>query len=121
MRENHLHFVARAPELGKCVSSFKSCTARQLLELLTSTHATRLLDRLRFSKRAHKADREFQFWQEGTHAELVFSESMLREKLDHIHSNPVKRGYVDKPEHWRYSSARDYLGQVGLIEVFQDW
>ncbi len=119
--ENHLHLVAQAPELGTCVSSFKSFTARQLLELLTSKNATRLLDRLRFSKRAHKADREFQFWQEGTHAELVFSDAMLREKLDYIHRNPVKPGYVDKPEHWRYSSARDYMGQAGLIEVFQDW
>ncbi len=24
-------------------------------------------------------------------------------------AHPVKRGYVDKAEHWRYSSARDYL------------
>ena len=24
--------------------------------------------------------------------------------------NPVKRGYVDLAEHWRYSSARNYLG-----------
>jgi len=34
-----------------------------------------------------------------------------------IHWNPVKRGYVDKPEHWRYSSARNYLGESGLIEI----
>ncbi|AYC33724.1 transposase [Pseudomonas cavernae] len=119
--ENHLHFVAQAPDLGKCVSSFKSFTARQLLALLDSRKATRLLDRLRFAKRAHNTDREFQFWQEGSHAELVFSEAVLKEKLDYIHRNPVKRGYVDEPEHWRYSSARNYLGQAGLIEVFQRW
>ena len=34
-----------------------------------------------------------------------------------IHQNPVKRGYVDQPEHWRYSSARNYLGQPGLIGI----
>jgi hypothetical protein len=33
----------------------------------------------------------------------------------------VKRGYVDKPEHWRYSSARNYMGQDGLIDVFCQW
>ena len=32
----------------------------------------------------------------------------MRQKLDYIHHNPVKRGYVDQPEHWRYSSARNY-------------
>ena len=46
---------------------------------------------------------------------------MLRQKLNYIHHNPVKRGYVDRAEHWRYSSGRDYAGQPGLIEVFTDW
>jgi hypothetical protein len=31
--------------------------------------------------------------------------------------NPVKRGYVDLPEHWRYSSARAYMGQDSLLPV----
>jgi hypothetical protein len=77
----------------------------------------RLLTRLRFAKRAHKTDREYQFWQEGIHAEMVFSEAIMLEKLTYIHNNPVKRGYVDRAEHWRYSSARNYEGQVGLIDV----
>jgi putative transposase len=115
--ENHLHFVAQAPRLDKCVSSFKSFTAKNLLCYLEEQNASRLLERLRFSCKAHKHDRQYQFWQEGSHAELIFSEDMMREKLDYIHNNPVKRGYVDKPEHWRYSSARNYMGEAGLIEV----
>ncbi|MGZ8226984.1 MAG: transposase, partial [Methylococcaceae bacterium] len=95
--ENHLHFIAQAPDLRKCVDSFKSYTARQLLDYLQAQRATRLLDRLQFAKRAHKTDREFQFWQEGVHAELVFSEAMMQEKLDYIHNNPVQRGYVNLP------------------------
>ena len=86
-------------------------------ELLEAHKAERLLARLRFAKRAHKRDREYQFWQEGAHAEMIFSEPVMREKLDYIHRNPVKRGYVDIPEHWRYSSARNYLGEPGLIGV----
>jgi len=115
--ENHLHFVAEAPRLDKCVSSFKSFTAARLIELLEARQAERLLTRLRFAKLAHKHDREYQFWQEGCHAEMILSEEMMRQKLEYIHQNPVKRGYVDRPEHWRYSSARDYLGQPGLIEI----
>ncbi|MBL8483197.1 MAG: hypothetical protein JNJ60_13440, partial [Rhodocyclaceae bacterium] len=115
--ENHLHFVAQAPHLDKCVSSFKSYTAARLIELLETCKAERLLARLRFAKTAHKDDREYQFWQEGSHAEMVLSEAVMREKLDYIHANPVKRGYVDTPEHWRYSSARNYLGQPGLLDI----
>lgn len=115
--ENHLHFIAQAPRLDKCVSSFKSYTAARLLELLKAHRAERILERLRFAKKAHKKDRDYQFWQEGAHAELIYSESVMREKLDYIHHNPVKRGYEDMAEHWRYSSVRNYLGSDGLIEI----
>jgi putative transposase len=80
--ENHLHFIAQAKNLNKCVSSFKSFTARQIIDLLETQGVEQLLTRLRFFKRAHKVDREYQFWQEGVHAELIFSEAMIREKLD---------------------------------------
>jgi hypothetical protein len=50
-------------------------------------------------------------------AARLISDVVMREKLDYIHQNPVKRGYVDLPEHWRYSSARNYLGQSGLIGI----
>jgi putative transposase len=103
--ENHLHFVAQAHRLDKCVSSFKSYTARRIIDYLKTHQVKLLLTRLSFSKRAHKIDREYQFWQEGVHAELIFSEVMMKEKLEYIHANPVKCGYVDLPEHWRYSSA----------------
>ena len=39
----------------------------------------------------------------------------------YIHHNPVKRGYVDEAKHWRYSSARDYEGVDGLLEVERFW
>lgn len=115
--ENHLHFVAQAPDLGRCLSSFKSFTARKIIDHLQARGTELLLERLRFSKRAHKTDRQFQLWQEGTHAELVYSEAVMRQKLDYIHQNPSKRGYVDNAEHWRYSSARNYAGLPGLIEI----
>ena len=115
--ENHLHFVAQAPRLDKCVTNFKSFTAARLIDLLEAHKAERLLTRLRFAKQAHKRNRQYQFWQEGSHAEQVISESVMRQKLEYIHYNPVKRGYVDRPEHWRYSSARNYLRQPGLIDI----
>jgi hypothetical protein len=38
-------------------------------------------------------------------------------KTTYIHDNPVKRGYVDLSEHWRYSSYRNYF-DTGLEVVF---
>lgn len=59
--ENYLHFIAQAPELDQCVASFKSYTARRIIDTLQQQKAERLLQRLHFAKLAHKRDREFQF------------------------------------------------------------
>ncbi|MBS3963820.1 MAG: transposase [Methylomonas sp.] len=115
--ENHLHYVAHAADLGKSLHQFKSFTARTLIDYLKQQQVNRLLNRMNFAKRAHKTDREHQFWQEGAHPQLMGDEQTMRQKLDYIHNNPVKRGYVDNPAHWRYSSARNYEGQPGLIEI----
>src|SRR5690606_18524142 len=93
--ENDLHSAAQAPDLGRCLSGFKSFSARRIIDHLQTRGAEHLLQRLRFAKRAHKDDRLHQLWQEGSHAELIYSAAVMREKLDYIHHNPVKRGYVD--------------------------
>jgi REP element-mobilizing transposase RayT len=115
--ENHCHWAARAPQLDKCVAKFHSYTARCIIDLLREAGVRFLLKRFAFAKRAHKRDRRYQFWQEGCHSELIWSEEVMRQKLDYIHYNPVKRGYVAEPEQWRYSSAANYSGQEGLMEI----
>ncbi len=48
----------------------------------------------------------------------VWTERKRIEKLRYIHRNPVKRGLVDSPEQWRWSSFRSYMfGEVGLVRV----
>ena len=119
--ENHLHFIASSDELSKEVGDFKSFTARKLIDLLQSAGAKTILDQLAFRKAKHKSDRDFQFWQEGSHPQQISSDEMMCQKIDYIHYNPVQRGFVDDPVHWRYSSARNYAGLPGLIEVATDW
>ena len=46
---------------------------------------------------------------------------MMRQKVEYIHNNPVKRGWVDLPTDWRYSSVRNYAGVEGLLEVQTEW
>jgi putative transposase len=42
---------------------------------------------------------------------------MFDKSLEYIHMNPVMAGFVIKPEDWKYSSARDFCGLKGLIEL----
>jgi REP-associated tyrosine transposase len=41
----------------------------------------------------------------------------MQQKLDYIHNNPVESGFVDQPEDYLYSSARDYAGGKGLLDI----
>jgi len=119
--ENHMHLIAQSEQLDRDIARFKSFTSKQLLAYLQNNNIKQILDQLAFYKKAHKVDRQYQFWQEGVHPEWIQNEEMMRQKIDYIHHNPVKRGYVDQAEHWRYSSARDYAGQQGLLEVSKQW
>ena len=119
--ENHVHLIAQAENLSKEIGNFKSWTARTIIDWLRANQAQGTLKQLAFHKLRHKTDQYHQFWQEGSHPKLIQGEAMMRQKIEYIHHNPVKRGYVDLPVHWRYSSARNYMGVEGLIEVTTAW
>ncbi len=119
--ENHLHMVVQSEQLDRDMRRFKSYTARQLIRYLDEHKVRQILDQLAFYKKAYKEDRSYQFWQEGYHPEWIQNEEIMRQKIDYIHQNPVTRGYVDQAVHWRYSSARNYLGDGGLLEVCVKW
>jgi putative transposase len=115
--ENHLHFIATSAQHSQRIQQFKSYTARCLIDLLKEKGVSLLLQHFLYYKRKDKTDSYYQCWQEGTHPQELSSAGLFEQRLNYIHHNPVKRGYVDLPEHWRYSSARDYMGQAGLIPV----
>jgi putative transposase len=115
--ENHLHLIASAKDLTKEIANFKSFTARKCIDTYITSQNQFILSQLNFYKLDHKKDRQYQFWQEGSHPQQIADERMMQQKIDYIHYNPVRRGYVDKPEDWRYSSARDFVGLPGLLPV----
>jgi putative transposase len=119
--ENHLHLIAQSEDLSRDIARFKSFTAKNLIQYLGDNKVKQVLDQLAFYKKAHKEDRAYQLWQEGSHPERIQNDEMMRQKIEYIHQNPVKRGYVDLPEHWRYSSAKNYAGQDGLLDVNVSW
>jgi putative transposase len=119
--ENHLHFIAKSDRLPKEIGDFKSFTARRIIDLLEARGESTLLRQLAHEKHAHKIDCTYQIWQEGSHPKEITTDEMMDQKTNYIHTNPVTRGYVDDPLHWRYSSARNYHGLPALVPVTTDW
>jgi putative transposase len=102
---HHLHLIAASADISKTIQSFKSFTARQLIESITEKKMGWLLHQLGYHKARHKKQSDYQVWQEGFHPQEMAGTEMLRQKIDYIHYNPVRRGYVRRPEGWVYSSA----------------
>ena len=60
-------------------------------------------------------------WQARFYDFNVWSTKKRREKLRYMHRNPVKRGLVESPELWPWSSYRAYAsGEAGVARV-NDW
>jgi len=56
-----------------------------------------------------------QFWQRRFFDFNVWSRKKRIEKLQYMHANPLKRGLVDDPEHWPWSSYAFYQRRGGVL------
>lgn len=119
---NHIHLVCRAEmpyRLSDVLRDFKKHTSKKITEAIHEIPESRrawLLDRFSFKARRTKRAEFFKLWTDDNHAiDLTNIDAM--EKINYIHENPVRAGWVDYPEQYRYSSARDYAGGKGLVAV----
>jgi putative transposase len=115
--DNHLHLLAAADKLTDIIRDFKSYTAKLLIARLEQDHKTWVLNQLQYYKKSNKIKSAYQVWQEGFHPQQIISEEMLHQKADYLHHNPVRIGVVERPEDWLYSSAGDYAGRKGILEL----
>jgi putative transposase len=96
----HVHLLVSEPERSRL------CTAIQMLKQ-------------NVARRVHGAG---SFWQARYYDFNVWSEEKRIEKLRYMHRNPVKRGLVENPEDWAWSSFRHYVSGVdGVVEIESQW
>ena len=119
---NHIHMIIRSEKIGlsNFLRDFKSFTSKAILTEIEESTDSRKDWMLKLFKNAaykHKRNSEYQFWTHENHAELLFSNNFIEQKLDYIHNNPVRAGLVNNPEDYKYSSAIDYADGKGLLEL----
>lgn len=121
---NHIHLIARCEKegLSNLLRDFKSYTSKKILEEIDTSAESRkdwMLNVFKDAAFKHKRNAEYQFWTHENHAELLYSSYFIEQKLDYIHQNPVRAGIVVNANEYRYSSAKDYADEDGMLEVIK--
>ena len=118
---NHFHAIVSsepATALPGIIRDLKRHTSWEIIRCLAEDGSLYALRQLEQAAIEAGRGNNIQVWQEGYHPEAVFTQKFFRQKLDYLHDNPVRKGYVGAPEHWLYSSAGQYVnGGVGMIEI----
>lgn len=121
---NHLHMIVSAGEgrtMADIIRDFKKFTSKRILaELEQDSQESRrkwMFDRFHFAGVNDKKISGCRLWQDGYHPELLYSYDFYLQKRNYIHNNPVRQETVARPEEYLYSSAVDYAGGKGLLEV----
>jgi hypothetical protein len=116
-----LIFAARNNNPGDILRDFKTFTSKKLQsEIRENIQESRKDWMIWMFERAGMKNSNVKcgpFWQQHNKPIELWTPAVIDQKVDYIHNNPVEAGFVNEPEHWRYSSAIDYSGGKGLIEI----
>jgi putative transposase len=122
---NHLHLLAQAKEncvIAEIEKEYKSFTTQKILEAIDTEPDIRkawLLKRFENFGNMLGLLKKFHVWQNSSNP--VFIDVRKKEALldyaEYIHLNPVRDRIVDTACDYLYSSARDYSGMQGLVNI----
>ncbi len=129
LMSNHVHMIVSAKHgnLSDILRDLKGFTSRQILRAIKNEAESRreclpagqagMLKIFEAAGERNSNNKIYQFWQQDNHAMEIFSNSFSDQKLQYIHRNPVEAGLVENEEDYLYSSARDYSGKRGLLDI----
>jgi len=114
---NHVHLLGRATgqeSFSDILRDFKKFTSKAVTKAIQENEKE---SRKEWLLEQFKTDQGYRFWRSDNKPIEVWSNKVIKEKLNYIHYNPVEEGLVFRPEDYVYSSAVNYSGQNGLLEI----
>ncbi len=120
---SHIHILCKATQgfiLADVMRDFKRFTSKIIIQTIVEEPESRREWMLEYFGKAceHlKNKQNFKVWQNGYHAEHIYSNKFIRQKLDYIHNNPVKDKIVTSPEDYYFSSARNYASLDNDLDI----
>lgn len=115
---DHLHLVTDSRIDSKDILRFvKGIGSRRIIDYLKENGHNESLQKLRVQHRSDGSDHSV--WQRRPNVRLLWSETMLWQRIQYTHLNPVRAELVDHPNDWRWSSARIWHGRRSEEEPFE--
>lgn len=121
---SHVHLVIRRSgdrSLSSILRSFKQFTSKSLLKAIKDnpreSRKEWMLDAFEEAGAKKSNVKQYQFWRHDNKPIEVWSNKVISQKIRYVHDNPVEEGLVLRPEDYPYSSARDYAGEKGYLDV----
>lgn len=119
--DDYVELVVSADDLPARLARFKTQSAQQVLAALESSSLKGIPKGLKAAEGQAADDPAARLWEADSPVQPILDKNTMQAKVELIHHSPVKRGYVADPTHYRYSSARNYAGQPGLVPVITEW
>lgn len=120
----HLIFQSVKESPAELLRDFKGYTSRKLIKAIEENpQESRKGWFLFMMERAAKKNATVsnrQFWQQHNQPVELWTPEVIKQKIDYIHENPVKAGFVVNAVDYKYSSARNYEGGHVIIEIDED-
>jgi REP element-mobilizing transposase RayT len=120
---NHVHLIIGTTDkpMQDILRDIKRHTSKTILKAIEDniqeSRKDWMLSEFKYAGTYNPNNEIYQFWQQGNHPIELYSNAVIDQKLDYIHNNPITAGWVDEAEHYLYSSARDYMGMKGLLDI----
>lgn len=120
---SHVHLIVSSKEgfdLVATIRDFKKFTSKKLIALIKEIPESRrewILNKFAYEAQRIKRGSQYILWKEGYHAKQLETNAFIDEKLNYLHQNPVEGGFVSQADDYVYSSARNYGGELGVMEV----
>jgi REP element-mobilizing transposase RayT len=120
---NHIHLIARSEtnELGNIMRDMKKFTSKEIVSAIKGNKQESrkkwLSWMIKKAGKANKHNKNYQVWQQNNHPVVLDTNKMIDQRLEYLHMNPVKAGYVNKPEDWKYGSAKQYIGLSKILNL----
>ena len=120
---NHVHMIIATEDekLQDIIRDLKGFTSREIIKAISENQQESrrewLLWMMNRAGQKNGNNKKYQFWLQHNQPIVLHNTDIFEQKLNYIHNNPVEEGFVENPEDYPYSSAKDYMGIRGLVYV----